>query len=236
MKGSNPKIAKKLASLSALGAGALVLSAPDQAEAAAITYVTVNKTLSSLNGPASVNIPLSGLSSRHLLFSVYATGSAVKAIALGTSNLWFSTRGSNVLKLFNPGDPVLLTGGTCCLQHSNNGSLSIAKFFTDSGNFTPVASGNGQFQHKFAVFSVWDSFRSHYDFGWVQLSLSAPAGSNNLTLTIQDYAYDSNGTTSAQGLPPGTTGAVPEPATLGLAAMALGAVGLRRWRAARKAA
>jgi hypothetical protein len=54
-----------------------------------------------------------------------------------------------------------------------------------------------------------------------------------VSVTLVDYAYDASG---AQ-IPAGDTG-VPEPSTLdltGLAALALGAKGVRAWRAARKA-
>jgi hypothetical protein len=51
---------------------------------------------------------------------------------------------------------------------------------------------------------------------------------------LEGWAYDDSGDQIAAG----DTGGVPEPSTMalaGLGALALGAAGLRRWRAARKA-
>ena len=71
-------------------------------------------------------------------------------------------------------------------------------------------------------------------YGWAELSVSLPGNLGGPNVTLIDYAYDISG---AQ-LPAGDTG-TPEPSTFalaGLAALALGARGLRIWRAARKAA
>jgi hypothetical protein len=54
-------------------------------------------------------------------------------------------------------------------------------------------------------------------------------------VTVEGFALDTSGAL----IKAGDTGAVPEPSTMaltGLAALALGATGLRRWRAARKPA
>jgi hypothetical protein len=51
---------------------------------------------------------------------------------------------------------------------------------------------------------------------------------------LEGYAYDDSGAY----IPAGDTGGIPEPSTFvltGLGALVLGAAGLRRWRAARKA-
>ena len=70
-------------------------------------------------------------------------------------------------------------------------------------------------------------------YGWAQLNVTLP-GNHGLEVTLVDWAYD----TSGAQIPAGDTG-TPEPSTFaltGLSALALGATGLRRWRAARKAA
>jgi hypothetical protein len=68
-------------------------------------------------------------------------------------------------------------------------------------------------------------------YGWAQLSVTIPA-KHELEVTLIDWAYD----TSGAQIPAGDTG-TPEPSTFvltGLAALALGARGLRAWREARK--
>lgn len=90
---------------------------------------------------------------------------------------------------------------------------------------------------------------SSFDFGWLEFSLQVtnnfggPAGDpqylaphlDGPNATIVQYAFQNTPDTP---IPAGDTG-VPEPATIaesGLAALVLGAEGLRRWRKARKAA
>lgn len=71
-------------------------------------------------------------------------------------------------------------------------------------------------------------------YGWAQLNLSRPGSMHGPDVTVVDWAYD----TSGAQIPAGDTG-TPEPSTFaltGLSALALGAAGLRSWRAARKAA
>ncbi len=237
------KTVKKLASLSALGAGALAL-APDSAEASVIAYggAPITLTFTSSADPSSPATPASwfaGMGSSLPLpgplllgFGLYScscghvnAGILGGGVYLATKSLRTATgSGSDYfVRLFNRGD--LMSGPRY------SGVYPIASFVT-SGS-TLLSGGNGQFSHKFALFSFYNSSQSAYDFGWAEFSLSAV---NNLdgtiteSLTIDNYAYDDSG---AQ-LP---AGAVPEPGTMGsmaMGALALGAVGLRRWRAARQ--
>ncbi len=83
-------------------------------------------------------------------------------------------------------------------------------------------SGNNNTSPMYAAFRFYDAGQS-YD-GWLELSAAPSEGSVGLTLDA--YAYDS-------------PASVPEPSSFvlsGLGALALGAEGLRRWRAARKQA
>jgi hypothetical protein len=68
-------------------------------------------------------------------------------------------------------------------------------------------------------------------YGWAQLE--AAQNTDGLAVTLVDWAYD----TSGAQIPAGDTGTTPEPSTFaltGLAALALGAKGLRAWRSARR--
>jgi hypothetical protein len=102
--------------------------------------------------------------------------------------------------------------------------------------------GHGPFDHMYSLFAFTpDGINTWY--GWIQLSFSVTAqfGPDAIfgpEVTIHDFAYDDSGAVIAAGE---TVDAaqVPEPATAastGLAALALGAVGLRQWRKSRKAA
>jgi hypothetical protein len=235
----------KLASISALGAGALAL-APDSAQASVIAYNGAPITLLFTSGPggsgsgsppwyagsnSSLPLPTPGL----FAFGLYScTCGHVKAGILG-AGVYFATQslgtatgsGSNYfVRLFNSG--AFMPG----LGYP--GYSPIASFVTSGSNL--LSGGNGQFSHKFALFSFYNTSQSAWDFGWAEISLAAI---NNLdgtiseTLTIENYAYDDSGALLAAG---DLTG-VPEPGTMGsmaMGALALGAVGLRRWRAARR--
>jgi hypothetical protein len=100
-----------------------------------------------------------------------------------------------------------------------------------------VFPDNPNFIDKYALFTFPNGPTTLY--GWVELSLSiedsfGPNGTPDLGVIA--WAWDDTGRSLAAG---DTTPATPEPATevmTGLAALALGAEGLRRWRKARKAA
>ena len=113
-------------------------------------------------------------------------------------------------------------------SHSGSGSGSPVQFAT--------AIGNPSFNDRYALFNFQDSGNTYY--GWIHLSfsISGQFGDNpefGPDLLIHDWAYDDSGALLEAGV--GT----PEPSTAvstGLAALALGAVGLRRWRKTRQAA
>jgi hypothetical protein len=241
------KTVKKLASLSALGAGALAL-APDSAEASVIAYngapitLTFTSSADPLNPSPSVSwfaglngsLPLPAPAI--LAFGLYSCHCGhAKAGALGYS-LAFATQllgtisggGYSFVGLFNSGSAMPGRGWS--------GFYPIASFFPYYSSALQssilLSGGNGQFAHKFALFS-FNNGTGGTDFGWAELSLTAFNnfdGTVTETLTIENYAYDDSGAL----LP---AGEVPEPGTMGsmaLGALALGAVGLRRWRAARQ--
>jgi len=99
--------------------------------------------------------------------------------------------------------------------------------------------GTGPFTDEYVLFEFLTGPNTYY--GWIDLSLSInkanqgvptnPADGPNLT--INSFAYN---TTPNEFLPAGTTELTPEPATFeltGLAALVLGAAGVRRWRKAK---
>jgi hypothetical protein len=229
---------KKLTSLSALGTGALALA--PAADASIIAYNGPPITLS-IGSPAwhsgdngSLQLPSISSTVGQLGFAVYQCGCGdVFAAVLGSPTLWMTatllpgipgSTGSGsyyFLKLVNAGvkQPYYYYG------HSG----PIASFQSVSGGL--LSGGNGQFQDRFALFSFEPS-AGVFDYGWVELSMRAGANPISAQLTIENYAYDDSGALIAAG-------EVPEPGTFGptaIGALALGAVGLRRWRAARKKA
>jgi hypothetical protein len=113
-------------------------------------------------------------------------------------------------------------------------SASHAQIATNSSG--GLASGPSLFADKFFAFKFNKGTTSSYKFkyGWLKANLTNQNFSN-LFLHIDSYAYDDSGTQIAMG----DTG-VPEPASgvqlAALAAMTLGAVGVRRWKAAKHAA
>lgn len=101
--------------------------------------------------------------------------------------------------------------------------------------------GNAPFSHLYSLFEFEDGFNTFY--GWIQLSYSVssqfgPDAIFGPELTIHDFAYDDTGAPLAAGQIVDAS-QVPEPSTAvstGLAALALGAVGLRQWRKTRQPA
>jgi hypothetical protein len=91
-----------------------------------------------------------------------------------------------------------------------------------------------KFNHtdRYLLFEFTGGDLPHAEYGWAQLNVTITSAGPDATLV--DWAYD----TSGAEIPAGDTG-TPEPSTFaltGLGALALGAKGLRSWRAASKTA
>ena len=235
----NKRQMRRLASLSAVGAGAAFVTA-DKAEAGTIQY----------SGPMDLNVGWSAS------FQISSNGQSVapgvrfgfntgqgggptsgnRTInAYGIGGLYFAELGS-ALKLVGAG--ALWGTGVAANTFLLQNRRWWSQYFIDSGSTTWHSwTGNGNFSHQYALFEFEPGSMPLY--GWVELSggLTDAYGANNSYgpyLTIEGWAYDTSGAQIAAG----DTGAAPEPgsfALTGLAALVLGAAGTRRWRAARKA-
>jgi hypothetical protein len=104
--------------------------------------------------------------------------------------------------------------------HDGVGSSGFTRY-TQQTRYTLAGYGK-----EYALFTF--DVGSQTDYGWLELSLG---GSFGPLVRLIGYAYDTTGQ-------PISAGAIPEPKHLPLAlgALALGAIGVREWRAKRKAA
>jgi len=222
---------QRVVTLSAVGTGAAFLTA-DQAEAGTIWYSgTENLQVGWSASPGAASHQTIQLGSASLVF----------ARASGNS----SSRGYRSIRF--RGQRASVLGQYYGMQVFGNGSAFPAAFslnpkgmvggrtWTTAGTFH-ATFGNQPFTDSYALFTITPSSGPNPLYGWVELSYSVTAGrdssaANGPLLTIEGWAYD----TSGNRIVAGDTGssATPEPdtfASTGLAALALGAAGMRRWR------
>ena len=241
---------KKVASLSALGAGAFVFGAGN-AEAGIIYSGVLDSHVGFTSGNQSLISP--GIGASHASFAFWATsssgsGSSTRQIrAYGYGSLRIAKQ-AGLIQLFNLGalwtaaqgaDSSMLVGGriwgTAPISGpGSSSSTSFPSYYSFAGSF-----GHQSFNHLYSLFAFNQGGQTLY--GWMQLSFAVsgqfgPNPSFGPELIVHDFAYDDSGAMISAGA---TTSSVPEPSTAastGLAALALGAVGLRSWRKNRKAA
>jgi len=226
---------KKLASLTAVGAGAMALTS-GKAEASTIFYSGVLdrtigfgadpstgafNTFTGIGGPSFFFKALQSSHTNHYSRVLQATtGAAVNfAFALTAArDTHFATFSAGAVWTHN----LVGAGGTRRFASRSWGSGATNIF-------------GSAFTDKYLLFQF--ETNSLLQYGWAEVTLQlvdadSNAAADGPNLTVISYAYDSSGA----HLPAGDTGATPEPSSLaesGLAALILGAEGLRRWRKAR---
>jgi hypothetical protein len=247
---------KKMAvSLSALGAGALLAGGTAEAGiiysgpiSADVGYAlgAVDHYNSGPLGPFGDTFSFQRIGTSYKganLRAIIGTGCGCVAFATQTlMHLGFSYR--SFLKLFNAGAKwSTQVTGTHYFPRVKVGARLWGSTSRSGGTPYTIHStqGVGPFADKYALFAIGTGPDTLY--GWLHLSFSitdgfGPDPTFGPDLTILDWAYDDSG---AQ-LPAGQTQTptqTPEPASAvstGLAALAMGATGLRKWRKTRKAA
>jgi hypothetical protein len=237
---------QKVASLSALGVGAVVAGA-GTAEASVVYYPNVNAEVGfGINGAAFYQSPGLGSNSASFAFVRQAVdfgtgGSSIHGRfvgAYGCGCVWFATTGNSFLKLVKAG--VNWTSAMASYTSARIGGRIWGALGTVSSPPSPFATSAGpisSFSDMYALFNFDSGPNTLY--GWIHLSFSVSPQfgddpSFGPSLTILDFAYDDTGAQLAAGVT-----STPEPSTAvstGLAALALGAAGLRPWRKLRPAA
>jgi len=234
----------RLASISALGAGALGV-AGGTAEAGTIQYTALNREIgvSGTTKPVGVastfNVPIvPGISAyfRRSALGKQTPNSFGDRVGLSARLATSINSASGILRFAT----ATAQPGQKWVPHNtpNVAAISLGRRSrsTSSGSvFNRHAGPNGDY---YKLFAFAKSYYAQVDYGWIHLNetVSATGGPD---VNILGIAYDASGAFIAAGDRGSTGSTAPEPSTAAMAslsALALGAVGLRRWRAVRKQA
>lgn len=197
----------RFASLSALGAGAMVLTTGTAN--ASIVHVVVDQTISVFGGFVSASLPFAEL----VLNARASTHRAYTQLGAGRWLRSYTKRGRVSFTGFGRSGflgPYLVGGQSF---HSDT-FYSPSSGFQFRRSFFGTFENGGQFDFKFP-----DNGTPLY--GWAHLSEFID-GAGELEVTFVDYAYD-------------TVPEPAETIPLSLSALVLGAAGVRRWRASKAA-
>lgn len=233
---------KKLASLSAIGAGAVGFGAGEAKANLVFTNLSPSPHVGFNN--TSAKVFTTSFLAVHQIHTIHfaavsntshrATGTVVhfRTVNFKGSKVSFATTHGHLAVV--PQDATW--GGDAA---AGNGSVARRSWFQtlSHGDMGFGTRGTGPVTNEYALFR-FSTGASTFDYGWINFSLTetdafGTSGSLGPNLTILSYAYD----TSGEILPAGDQEPLPEPSAFemsGLGALALGAVGVRRWRAARK--
>lgn len=208
---------KKWVSLSLAGAGV----AGGSAAFADIITVDVNQTYNFGDTPITLDLP--GINDMRVS-SPSATFSRSVALAGATGATYFQVRRFTA-GTFSGGTRKMLQPASAG-QTFNSGAGTVGSFgllgATDT-TFGPI--GTGPYASQFFLFRFADSTDGgQVNYGWLQASLLAVGSPSTVTVQIERYAYDTSGAPLT----------IPEPTTLGMGALMLGAMGIRRWRQAKR--
>jgi hypothetical protein len=235
-------VATQLASITAVGASVLALTA-GKAEAASII---VSGVLDDTIGFATSSIHNGNFTAALSFFDTFSMlGGPNFVVRAGSTNVTSAGvytraatlhRGTHSTEFgFIPARNLLFSAGA-----SWGAAMSVTTFTAARRAFRTESrtSGPGSFTDKYFLFQF--NYAGGLEYGWIEASLSVTASHSALAsdgpnFTILQYAFDDTGAF----IDAGQTVPTPEPSPVagsGLAALILGAEGLRRWRAARQSA
>ena len=226
----------RLASLSALGAGALGVTTKTAQAGIVYTAFSPPRPTVGFSTGASTTIPIApgGAGTFKLFRSIYVPPTYSTFPPPGGSAIFrIMLQGLNGMNFQAAPGPGFMWNATApfwnsAALRSKRTSFGYTKLGSPFSHSTVLTDRIGEF---FLLFQ-FNPTGSQIDNGWLRLNGLVGCGCNFLDTEVVDFAYDDSGALIAAGV-------APEPATMlptGLAALALGAAGIRRWRKARKQA
>ncbi len=235
-----------MASLSALGAGALATTAANAGPVSFDSGVLTSGNVVGFSSGSLHKFDITGPNGLDIRISTFACGNCVAGylhsigiLGLGGGVQFLAKQGSShpFPRVFGPGKAWKSNVKNSPTQFSVESISVNTKRLMFGGLSQPGATfrhfGLANFSNQFALFR-WADPAHNYDYGWIKLSYSAVTDGlhpgTGPDVTISEFGYTTSGAQVAPG--------VPEPSAFelsGLAALALGAIGVRRWRAARAA-